>query len=49
MERILGGSDKLIYDSGQAGQGVVPYLPLSELSKRSTPPVTTGQQGGGSR
>ena len=51
MERILGGSDKLIYDTGQAGQqGVVPYLPLSELAKRSAPPITTGQQqGGGSR
>jgi len=49
MERILGGSDKLIYDNGQAGsgQGVVPYLPLSELTRR---PPTTGQQpSGGTR
>jgi len=50
MERILGGSDKLIYDNGQAGsgQGVVPYLPLSELTRR---PATTGQQqpSGGTR
>jgi membrane protease subunit HflK len=49
MERILGSSDKLIYDGGASGQGVVPYLPLSELSRR---PATSGQQqqpGGGTR
>src|SRR6202161_1669179 len=37
MERILGGSDKLIYDGGggsASGQGIVPYLPLSELLTR---------------
>jgi len=34
MERILGGSDKLVYDGGSSGQGIVPYLPLSELSAR---------------
>ena len=30
MERILGGSEKLVYDGGgsASGQGVVPYLPL---------------------
>jgi len=44
MERILGGSDKLIYDSGSgAGQGVVPYLPLKELTPHRQ--ATTGQQG----
>jgi modulator of FtsH protease HflK len=31
MERILGGTDKTIIDTGQAGPGVVPYLPLSSL------------------
>jgi membrane protease subunit HflK len=41
MERILGSSDKLIYDSGPSGQGVLPYLPLSELTRRQ---ATTGQQ-----
>src|ERR1700739_4372588 len=32
MERILGSSEKLIYDGGKgaSGQGVVPYLPLNE-------------------
>src|SRR5271170_2668108 len=43
MERILGGSEKLIYDGGNgASQGVVPYLPLNELTPRRQ--ATTGQQ-----
>jgi membrane protease subunit HflK len=52
MERILGSSDKLIYDGGSSGQGIVPYLPLNELAGRRpavvSPPAQ--QQGtGGSR
>jgi modulator of FtsH protease HflK len=45
MEKILGSSEKLIYDGGGAsGQGgVVPYLPLSELTPRRQP-ATSGQQ-----
>jgi modulator of FtsH protease HflK len=44
MERVLGGTDKIIIDSGgQSGGGVVPYLPLNELARR---PQT---QGGGAR
>jgi len=43
MERVLGGTDKIIMDSGN-GTGVVPYLPLSELSRR---PAPQPQQGGG--
>jgi modulator of FtsH protease HflK len=42
---VLGGSDKLIYDGGSSGQGVVPYLPLSELTAKR--PATTGQQSTG--
>ena len=35
MERILGGSEKLVYDGGSSsGQSIVPYLPLSELTPR---------------
>ena len=30
MERVLGGTDKIILDS-RGGQGVVPYLPLDQL------------------
>src|ERR1700753_3475301 len=44
MERVLGGSEKLVYDGGGPGaQGVVPYLPLSELTPRRAPAVSTGQ------
>jgi membrane protease subunit HflK len=43
MERILGSSDKLIYDAGKSGQGVLPYLPLSELTTRRPPASMPGQ------
>src|SRR3954449_6191099 len=45
MERILGGSEKLVYDGGgsSSSQGIVPYLPLSELTPRRSQPATTGQ------
>lgn len=33
MEEVLGGVNKVIIDQNSGGQGVVPYLPLSELSK----------------
>jgi membrane protease subunit HflK len=49
MERILGGSEKLVYDGGNGAQSsMVPYLPLSELTPRRppAPPATTQQQGG---
>lgn len=53
MERVLGGADKLVYDGGQGGQGVVPYLPLNELTARraapAAPPQAQTQGGGGSR
>ena len=43
MERVLGSSEKLIYDGGAgASQGVVPYLPLNELTPKRQ--ATTGQQ-----
>lgn len=39
MERVLGSADKLVYDPGAGnGQGIVPYLPLNELTRRSSPP-----------
>jgi membrane protease subunit HflK len=34
MERLLGGTDKIILDSGGQAGGVVPYLPLNELTRR---------------
>ncbi len=42
MQEVLSKTDKIIIDDKQ-GAGVVPYLPLNELQRR-TPPVT--QEGG---
>jgi modulator of FtsH protease HflK len=53
MERILGGSEKLVIDGKAAGgQGVVPYLPLGELVPKRQQPAITGslpQQSGATR
>jgi membrane protease subunit HflK len=47
MERLLAGTDKIILDSGgQSGSGVVPYLPLNELTRR---PPQQQQPSGGTR
>ncbi len=44
MERVLGSTDKIILDSGQNGGGVLPYLPLNELSRpRPAQPQTGGR------
>jgi membrane protease subunit HflK len=46
MERVLGGTDKTIIDTGaQGSSGVVPYLPLTDLAR--PPQQRPGQQGGG--
>lgn len=34
MERVLGGTDKIIIDNKNGGQGVVPFLPLDQLQKK---------------
>jgi modulator of FtsH protease HflK len=46
MERVLGGTEKIILDSGSGGggSGIVPYLPLNELT-RPRPPQTQTQGG----
>jgi membrane protease subunit HflK len=46
MERILGGTDKTIIDTGpqSAGPGVVPYLPLGNLPQDRSAPATTPSQ-----
>jgi membrane protease subunit HflK len=48
MERVLGGSEKTIIDTGPgSGPGVVPYLPLTELSRpRSSAPSGSASSGG---
>jgi membrane protease subunit HflK len=44
LERIFAGTDKIILDSGGAagGSGVVPYLPLNELTRRPAQPQAGG-------
>jgi modulator of FtsH protease HflK len=43
MEHVLGGTDKTIIDTGpQSGQGVVPYLPLGELTRPQQPAQKPG-------
>jgi modulator of FtsH protease HflK len=46
MERVLGHTSKIIVDSKDGAQGVVPYLPLDELSKpqnKAAPSRSGGQ------
>lgn len=38
MERVLGATDKIIIDEKAGGSGVVPYLPLDQLSNQTTRP-----------
>jgi modulator of FtsH protease HflK len=48
MERVLGGMNKVILDGvsgGEAGQGVVPFLPLNDLGRMS-PTQGAGTTGG---
>jgi membrane protease subunit HflK len=43
MERVLGGTDKVILDTnGQTGPGVLPYLPLPGLTQRPQPQTQSG-------
>jgi len=44
MERVLGGADKIIVDSGKDGTSVVPYLPLNELTRPRSQPAPGGQR-----
>ena len=47
MERVLGGADKIILDTKDNGSGVVPYLPLGELTHQRAPAAPRSQQGTG--
>ena len=44
MEKLFAGTEKIIMDNGSGGSGVVPYLPLNELTRRPAPqqPARTG-------
>lgn len=41
MERVLGNVDKVLIDT-EAGEGVVPYLPLDQLRGKGPAPAATG-------
>ena len=50
MERLFGGTDKIISDSsGQGRSGVVPYLPLPELRNRPQAQAPQSTPAGGNR
>lgn len=44
LEKVLGANSKIIIDNKASGQGVLPYLPLNELSSGGA--RKTGQTGG---
>jgi len=44
MERVLGGSNKIVVDTGKNAQGVVPYLPLNEFGLPPRSPQSSGGQ-----
>ena len=46
MERLFGGTDKIIVDTNKnaGGTGVVPYLPLNELRPQTQTPQTGGSK-----
>jgi modulator of FtsH protease HflK len=49
MEKVLGGMNKVILDGvsgGESGQGVVPFLPLNELNRMTTPQAGAANSGG---
>ena len=39
MERVFGGMEKVIIDQNGQGQGVIPYLPLTEMQRRQAAPT----------
>ena len=44
IQDLAGDGNKIIIDSIKGGQGVVPYLPLNELQKRSVTDQSAGGQ-----
>ncbi|MTH96734.1 FtsH protease activity modulator HflK [Roseibium sp. RKSG952] len=44
LEKVLGSNNKIIIDSKATGQGVLPYLPLNEISPRTS--TQTSRTGG---
>jgi membrane protease subunit HflK len=51
MERVFGDMNKVILEGvsgGEAGQGVVPFLPLNELGRMQQGAAAAAGTGGGS-
>jgi membrane protease subunit HflK len=48
MERVLGGTNKIIIEQNQNGQGVIPFLPLDAI-RRTTEAPQPGQPQGTTR
>ncbi|WP_417669863.1 FtsH protease activity modulator HflK [Roseibium sp.] len=44
LEKVLGANSKIIIDNQSSGQGVLPYLPLNELTSRGA--AQSGRTGG---
>ena len=44
LQQVLSDTDKIIIDEKNGGSGVVPYLPLNELQRRTPAPTTTPQE-----
>jgi len=44
MERLFGGTDKIILDAGAGNSGVVPYLPLNEIGRPQQAPQQQPQR-----
>src|SRR5262252_1652281 len=49
LERVLGRTDKTILDSAAGGSGVVPFLNLTEPTRRSASPPSSAATTGGPR
>ncbi|QHO75679.1 FtsH protease activity modulator HflK [Bradyrhizobium sp. CCBAU 051011] len=47
MERLFAGKDKIIIDADAGGTGVVPYLPLNELTRQVRRPTAADARGKG--
>ena len=47
MQRVLGGTNKVIINSKGGAQGVLPYLPLNELAPQAAKPAPSHSNPGG--
>jgi len=44
MERLFEGKDKIIIDADAGGSGVIPYLPLNELTRQARRSQASGDR-----